>query len=102
MPTRLAVPVRVLLVALATACAVPAAAQRSDQDEAYQAMRSGAIRPLGEIISRVAPRVRGSFLGSDFDPGERTYSLKFMREGSVVVVDVDARTGQVLEIRGNN
>lgn len=92
----------ILAVAAATLLAYgPAAAQSRDQDEAYKAARSGAIRPLGEIIARVTPRVRGTFLGSDFDAGTRTYRLKYMREGSVVVVDVDARSGQVLEISGN-
>lgn len=87
--------------AAATLAASPASAQRRDQDEAYEAARSGAIRPLGEIIARVTPRVRGSFLGSDFDSGTRTYRLKYMREGSVVVVDVDARSGNVLSISDN-
>jgi uncharacterized membrane protein YkoI len=80
---------------------VPAAAQGyRDQDEAYKAARSGAIRPLGEIIARVTPRVGGSFVGSEFDAGTRTYRLKYMREGQVVIVDVDAKSGQVLGISG--
>jgi uncharacterized membrane protein YkoI len=85
---------------LLTLGSVPAAAQRGDQDEAFEAARSGAIKPLGDIIRNVAPKVRGDFLGSDYDAADRTYSLKFMRDGSVVVVDVDARTGQVLGTRG--
>lgn len=96
--------IRTLILAVAAAAtlaATPVSAQRRDQDEAYEAARSGSIRPLGEIISRVTPRVRGTFLGSDFDSGTRTYRLKYMREGSVVVVDVDARSGQVLGISGN-
>jgi uncharacterized membrane protein YkoI len=96
--------IRPLILAVATAAvlaSVPAGAQRRDQDEAYQAARSGAIRPLGEIIARVTPKVRGTFLGSDFDSGTRTYRLKYMREGSVVVVDVDARSGAVLGMSGN-
>jgi uncharacterized membrane protein YkoI len=95
--------IRPLLLALATAATLATSgvqAQRRDQDEAYEAARSGAIRPLGEIIARVTPRVGGSFLGSDFDAGTRTYRLKYMREGSVVVVDVDARSGTVLGMSG--
>lgn len=95
--------IRPLVLALAAAALLtpPASAQRRDQDEAYEAARSGAIRPLGEIISRVTPRVGGTFLGSDFNSGTRTYRLKYMREGSVVVVDVDARNGTVLRTTGN-
>ena len=93
----------ILAVAAATVLAsAPATAQRRDQDEAYEAARSGKIRPLGEIIARVSPKVRGgTFLGSDFDSGTRTYRLKYMREGSVVVGDVDARSGAVLGMSGN-
>lgn len=96
--------IRPLLFAAAMASALasmPAAAQQRDQDEAYKAARSGAIRPLGEIIARVTPKVRGTFLGSDFDAGTRTYRMKYMREGEVVVVDVDARSGRVLGMSGN-
>jgi uncharacterized membrane protein YkoI len=95
--------IRPILLAVATAAALAAApvpAQQRDQDEAYKAARSGAIRPLGEIIARVTPKVRGTFVGSDFDSGNRTYRLKYMREGSLVVVDVDARSGQVLGMSG--
>ncbi|MFC3713562.1 PepSY domain-containing protein [Sphingoaurantiacus capsulatus] len=95
--------IRPLLLAIATATVLasgPAGAQYRDQDEAYKAARSGEIRPLGEIIARVTPKVRGSFVGSDFDAGTRTYRLKYMREGSLVVVDVDASTGRVLGMSG--
>ncbi len=95
--------IRPLLLAIAAMTVLtsgPATAQYRDQDEAYKAARSGAIRPLGEIIARVTPRVGGSFVGSDFDAGTRTYRLKYMREGSVVIVDVDASTGRVLGMSG--
>ena len=86
------------LAAAAALASAPTTAQQRDQDEAYKAARSGAIRPLGEIIARVTPKVGGTFVGSDFDSGNRTYRLKYMREGQVVNVDVDARTGRVLGI----
>ena len=39
--------------------------------------------------------MRGStYLGPEFDGG--VYRLKFMRNGSVIWVDVDARTGAVI------
>jgi uncharacterized membrane protein YkoI len=90
--------VRLLLAsALLVAVAQPAAAQRRDQDDAWAAARSGEIKPLGEIIGRANGRVRGgSFIGSDFDSGTKTYRLKYMRAGEVVVVDVDARTGRII------
>ena len=90
-----------LLSVLALLPGSAAHAGRKDQDEAYAAARQGAILPLGEIINSVRQQVGGSFLGSDFDSGARRYYLKYMREGSVVVVEVDARSGAVLGVTGN-
>ena len=86
----------ILAVAVAATLASPASAQRRDQDEAYEAARSGAILSLGEIKRRVDPQVRGRYIDHDFDSGTRQYILKYMREGEKVTVEVDARNGNVL------
>ncbi len=91
-----AVFMRSALAVLLLATATPALAQRADQDEATAAARSGRIRPLGDILSRIRPGMRGSFLGSEYAPGDDRYRLKFMRRGVVEAVDVDARTGEVV------
>jgi uncharacterized membrane protein YkoI len=89
-------------VLLSTSVAAPAEARRRDQDEAYEATRSGQIRSLREIESRVVPRMGGaSYLGPEFDSGSATYRLKFMRAGSVIWVDVDGRTGAIIGRSGN-
>jgi hypothetical protein len=68
-----------------------------EQDAAYAARRSGNIRSLREIEGRVMPRMGGAdYLGPEFDSGSATYRLKFMRNGSVIWVDVDARTGNII------
>ena len=78
----------------------PVYAQSGDQDSAFEAARSGEILPLGEIIARVSQRVEGRYVGAQYDPQYRIYRLKFLRGNSVIMVDVDAVTGRVLEIRG--
>lgn len=66
-----------------------------DQDAALRAAREGHILPLAVIRSRVS--VPGAeFIGADFDSSGSVYRLKFMRGGSVIWVDVDARTGRTL------
>ncbi|HYZ48772.1 MAG TPA: PepSY domain-containing protein [Sphingomonas sp.] len=81
---------------VALALAAPAAAQRrGDQYQAFQARQSGQVLPLREIEDKVLPRMRGStYLGPEYDGG--VYRLKFMRAGSVIWIDVDARTGAVI------
>ena len=86
----------VALALIALGLAAPATAQRrGDQYQAFQARKSGRVLSLREIEDRVLPRMRGAtYLGPEFDGG--VYRLKFMRGGSVIWVDVDARTGAVI------
>ena len=65
-----------------------------DQDRAFEATRQGRSMPLPKIESRVMPFMDGAdYLGPEFN-GE-TYRLKFMRNGRVIWVDVDAATGRI-------
>lgn len=90
----------VLLAAVAAAgVATPAAAQqsRSDQGEARKEMRAGNVLSLREIERRVLPTMRDAeYLGPAYDSTAMAYRLKFIRDGRVMFVDVDARTGRVL------
>ena len=48
---------------------------------------------LREIEERVLPSMPGmEYLGPEYDPTAMAYRLKFIRDGRVVFVDVDART----------
>lgn len=77
--------------------AVPASAQSSDQGEARKEMRAGNVLSLRQIESKVLPTMRGAeYLGPSYDSRAMAYRLKFIREGRVTFIDVDARTGRVL------
>ena len=83
------------------ALAVPAAAQqqRGDQASAREEMKAGRSMPLREIERRVIPQMRGSeYLGPEYDDEAMAYRLKFIKEGQVVWVDVDARTARILRV----
>ena len=68
-----------------------------DQDAALEARRDGRILPLREIERRVVPMMGGAkYIGFDFDSGSAVYTLKFLRDGSVIWVSVDGRSGQVI------
>ncbi|MFD1033819.1 hypothetical protein ACFQ15_04055 [Sphingomonas hankookensis] len=67
-----------------------------DHQAARAARAEGRILPLREIERRVVPQMRGAqYLGFDYDPDRGIYTLKFLRDGAVIWVDVDGRTGQV-------
>ena len=83
---------------------LPLAAQakppRDAQEEARKEMRAGNVLSLREIEGRVLPTMPGSqYLGPAYDSTAMAYRLKFIRNGRVVFVDVDARSGQVLSER---
>ncbi len=67
------------------------------QVEARRAARSGMIRTVRNIEREVVPSMPGAqYLGPEYDPAAMAYRLKFIRQGRVVFVDVDARTGQII------
>ena len=82
--------------------AVPASGQvhdqrRSDQMRAYDARRDGRILSQREIERRVVPTMAGAqYLGFDLDVASAVYTLKFLRDGAVIWVDVDGRSGQII------
>lgn len=88
-----------LLLALAvTTAAGPAVAEPGgEQGQVRKEMRAGNVRPLREIEQRVLPSMPGmQYLGPEYDPAAMAYRLKFIREGRVVFVDIDARSGEVI------
>lgn len=88
----------VITAALGLAGLSPASAsdQRTkEQDNAWRATKNGHIMPLRDIEARIVPRMGGAhYLGPELN-GDR-YRLKFMRDGHVIWIDVDARTGRVV------
>ena len=76
--------------------------RRGDQADAFDALRKGRILPLKEIERRVIPTMRGAqYIGFDFDATSGVYTLKFLRDGTVIWVEVDGRSGQILGRTGN-
>lgn len=79
--------------------AAPALAQRNDQGEARKEMRAGNVLSLRQIEGRVLPTMRGSeYLGPAYDSTAMAYRLKFIKDGRVTYVDVDARSGRILGV----
>jgi hypothetical protein len=70
---------------------------RDEQNEARREMRAGNVHSLRDIERHVLPTMPGmQYLGPEYDAQAMAYRLKFIRNGRVVFVDVDARSGQLL------
>ncbi|HOB13784.1 MAG TPA: hypothetical protein PK680_10805 [Novosphingobium sp.] len=91
-----------LLLPLAFALAAPvmpvhADSPRNAQDKAREDLRAGKIKPIRSIENVVIPAMGGAqYLGFEYDPVAMAYRLKFIRDGRVIFVDVDARSGDVI------
>ena len=101
---------RSLVVAAAFAASLAAAGPgpgprkvpRGDQDAAFEALKRGRIMPLKSLESRVIPHFPGaSYIGPEFDSDTQQYRMKFIRGGRVIWVDVDARSGRILDQSGD-
>jgi hypothetical protein len=68
-----------------------------EQGQVRKELSAGNVRSLREIERRVLPMMPGmQYLGPEYDPAAMAYRLKFIRDGRVVFVDVDARSGQIM------
>lgn len=73
------------------------AQSQSDQSDARKEMRAGNVLSLRQIEARILPRMQGSeYLGPSYDSTARAYRLKFIKDGRVTFIDVDARTGRII------
>ena len=86
---------------ISTLLAVPVAgalAQNTgEQTQIRKDLRSGQILTLSQIEQRILPSMQGmEYIGPDYDKVAQAYRLKFIRNGTVIFVDVDARTGAIL------
>ena len=72
------------------------AGQRGEQDAARRAMLDGQTMPFSVIKRRVdAAMGDATYLGAEFNPASNRYRLKYVRDGKVVWVDADGRTGDI-------
>jgi uncharacterized membrane protein YkoI len=89
----------ILVAALLVPAAPVFAQKRTDQGEARKEMRAGNVLSLRQIEARVLPTMPGSeYLGPAYDSTAMAYRLKFIRDGRVTYVDIDARTGRILGV----
>ncbi|MCI4589830.1 hypothetical protein MOK15_06970 [Sphingobium sp. BYY-5] len=85
-----------LVVVLAIPCA-DAGGRRDEQDAARKAMLDGQVMPFSLIKRRVDAVVGGAtYVGSEFNPSTNRYRLKYVKDGKVMWVDADGRTGDII------
>jgi len=74
-----------------------AADNGGEQGQARKDRMAGSILSIRQIEQIVLPRMAGKqYLGPDYDAAAMAYRLKFIQEGKVYYVDVDARSGRII------
>lgn len=88
--------VRAFFAGVSAACLLAGAAANAGGVErrVRDLVEAGEIVPFETIRQRVASQVRGNYMGVEFDEPTLTYRFRFLVDGEVINVDVDARTGQ--------
>ena len=90
------------LLILAAAPGIEPDQRRSEQARAYEETRHGRILSPRVIEAKVIPTMKDyEYLGFDLDFGSAIYTLKFLRDGTVIWVEVDGHSGQILGRTGN-
>jgi uncharacterized membrane protein YkoI len=83
-------------------------AQADDDDDwrsLHRQVEAGRIKPLSEILDTLARDWHGDVIDVDIedDDGEIIYEIELLGpQGQVVEFEIDARTGDILEIEGRD
>lgn len=71
---------------------------KGDQGAARKEAQAGHILKSREIEARILPMMGGAeYLGFAYDSTAMAYRLKFIRDRRVLFVDVDARSGRIIQ-----
>ncbi|WP_294541398.1 PepSY domain-containing protein [uncultured Rhodoblastus sp.] len=93
-------PALLALCLLLFAAAAPADESRRDQDEAQAAVKSGAIRPLEDIVAGLRLRMPGEIvkIKLEREHGLWVYEFRVLdSRGRLREVTVDAATGAIMD-----
>ncbi len=86
-----------LLAVLWLTAALPASAETQRFFAGEEARAAREMKPYREIVDGTRRQMGGATLvGTDFDRRSGIYRLRFMRDGEVIDVDVDGRSGQII------
>ena len=91
-----------LALLAALAFAGPVLADSTEQDAIRQAVESGAIRPLADILSAVRGRLPGDIIGIEIDRKKDRWLYEFRvldRSGRLFEVYVDAGSGEIEQVK---
>jgi uncharacterized membrane protein YkoI len=79
-------------------------ATEHDHERARRALECGEVMPLADVLTAIQPHISGKIIETEFEreDGIWVYEMKYInRQGHLVEVYVDARTGRILKTEGD-
>lgn len=75
-----------------------------DQDEVFEAVQQGLIKPFSELFATVKNDLNGRVIKVELeeDDDEWIYELKLLHDQDVIKVEYNATTLEMMEIKGHN
>lgn len=97
----------IVLAFAAALCFFAVAPASADDDwrKLHEEVQAGRIKPLGDILDSLLRDWEGQVIDVDFEEndGRRLYEIELLGpEGQVVEFEVDAVTGELIGIEGND
>lgn len=84
-------------ISAAISTSSPAGSKDRDHQLLVEAVRAGKMLPLREIEEPILRTMKGyRYLGPEANLSSLTYRLKFFKNGGVIWIDVDGRTGRII------
>ncbi|MDN3609855.1 PepSY domain-containing protein [Vibrio ostreicida] len=76
----------------------------ADQDEVFEAVRQGYIRPFSELYTAVEKDLRGRIIKVELDEDDDVwiYELKLNFKNNIIKVEYNATTLDLLSMKGHN
>ncbi len=99
--TVLALPLLAVPVHLAAAQSAPVEDEAEDQEVARKALENKEILPLSAVLAKVEGKVTGDIVEIELErkEGQWVYEIEVIGEdGRVRDIDVDAKTGEVINV----
>lgn len=75
-----------------------------DQDEVYEAVKNGNIRPFSELYAAVERDLNGRIIHVELEEDDDiwVYELKLNHDNNIIKVEYNAKTLEMLQIKGRN
>lgn len=78
--------------------------EEHDHERARRALECGEVMPLADVLAAIRPHISGKIIETELEREERiwVYEMKYItRQGYLVEIYVDARTGRILKTKGD-